>query len=163
MSGLPASGKTTYCEAKAKEHGDIVIHRDEVRQHLRELLGSSDYFPCEPAQEYEFYMQYIRTAINASNKDIWIDQTTIGDAAAMKILRAIKEIIGSSNLNNFKIILEVLLTPLEICKERNAKREKLLRVPNETIESMNKHFHFSMRLAEELWINRISESEEDKI
>ncbi len=144
MSGLPASGKSTYCEAKGKEHGDIIIHRDVVRQHLRELLGSSDYFPCEPGQEYEFYMQYIRTAASASMKDIWIDQTTLSCGAAKKLIYALSKII---NLDEVEINIEILNTPYEVCCERNATREGVARVPDEVMVSMQRGFNISSLLA----------------
>lgn len=138
MSGLPASGKSTYCEAKAKENGDIVIHRDVVRQNLRELLGSEEYFPCSPDEEYAFYMAHIRTAANASKKDIWIDQTTLSEGALRKLISALDAWI---DINKFDIQIEVLETPFDVCIERNSKREGFQCVPEDVMKSMNRGFN----------------------
>lgn len=140
MSGLPASGKSMFCETKAKENGDIVIHRDVVRQQLRELLGSSDYFPCSAENEYAFYMAHIRAAAMASIKDIWIDQTTINNRALRKLLTALDSVI---DLVEFEIVIEVMETPYEICCQRNAVREGFACVPDKTMKSMMRNFFIS--------------------
>lgn len=148
MSGLPASGKSTYCEKHGRENGDIVIHRDEVRNHLRELLGSEEYFPCSPDAEYAFYMSYIRTAATASDKDIWIDQTTLSNGAAKKLIQALDFAVplDEDYEPEVDIIIEILHTPFEVCLERNANREGFARVPDETMQSMNRGFGISTKL-----------------
>lgn len=138
MSGLPASGKSTYCEKHGRTNGDIVIHRDEVRNHLRELLGSDEYFPCSPDEEYAFYMGYIRTAANASKKDIWIDQTTLSEGALKKLILALDAWI---DIKVFDIQIEVLETPFDVCVERNSKREGYQCVPEDVMKSMNRGFN----------------------
>lgn len=41
MSGLPASGKSTYVNANARPE-DTVLHRDDLRQQLRQETGRLD-------------------------------------------------------------------------------------------------------------------------
>lgn len=140
MCGLPASGKSTYCE----EHGknDIIIHRDVVRQHLRELVNSTEYFPTNADVEYMFLMNYVRAAYWGSNKDIWIDQTTLSNGAAVKLITRLAEII---NFENVSIHFHIMKTPFETCMERNNKREGFARVSDKTMKSMAMDFRINPR------------------
>lgn len=139
MVGVPASGKSTYCD----KHGadDIVIHRDVVRQHLRELVKSNEYFPIDAGAEYEFYMGYIRAAYVGTEKDIWIDQTTLSAGAALKLLKGLQKFI---DLNKVCLYFHIMDTPAAVCKERNAKRVGYSRVPDDVLDRMAYGFTFSV-------------------
>lgn len=143
MSGLPASGKSTFCEEKSRENGDIVIHRDYVRAQLREMLKSNEAFPTENWIEYDFFINWVVAAINATKKDVWIDQTTLNAGALNKLLHALSD--RDIKLQNFNIIIEKIDTPLDLCIDRDAKRTGFERVTGEVICSMARAFHMSIR------------------
>jgi predicted kinase len=134
MSGLPASGKSTYAESR-RAPKVAVFHRDDFRQYLREQFGTTDYFPCSEKEEYRQWANVITAAlIAAPDWDIYIDQTTLTTKAAIKLINAIK---GALTPND-QVFFIVCHCALDICKERNAKREGYARVPEQTIDNMHK-------------------------
>lgn len=141
MSGLPASGKSTYCENAGGTRGDLVIHRDDIRAELRKALGSKEVFPCSAKEEYDYFIQYLATAINGSDKDVWIDQTTLSAGSAVKLIKSLGKFIDWSD---FKITFEVIHTPLDICIARDAVRSGFEHVTEEVIRNMNKGFNITL-------------------
>lgn len=137
MSGLPASGKSTYANAHA-HWGDVVLHRDEFRDHLRAELHSDDYFPCSAAEEYRRWAETIRHHLTrAPGVDVYIDQTTLTQKALDKLVRAIQPALTP----NDQLFIVVCHCCKPICMKRNAARESFARVPDKVMESM----HDSMR------------------
>ena len=123
MCGLPASGKTTYI-SKWAFTDDRVVHRDEVRAMLRKRLNSDQYFPCSADEEYGYFLDACRyAAIEASGRgvDLWIDQTTLSNGSAHKLLKGLNALQPLYTTFNM-IVFEQVCTPLAVCLERNAKR-----------------------------------------
>lgn len=139
MCGLPASGKSTFADLHGQN--DIVIHRDKVREQLRIMLKSNETFPTGNWVEYDFFINWVVTAINATNGDIWIDQTTLNAGALNKLLHALNKRI--QNLDNFNFVIEKIDTPIEVCIERDSHRTGFERVTESVIRSMNNGFTLS--------------------
>lgn len=141
MSGLPASGKSTYCNKRGTAEGATVIHRDDVRAILREQLNSTEVFPCPADQEYDFFITYVVEKIAWTKGDVWIDQTTLSTGAALKLLFALDRKI---HLEDFAICFEVIHTPVDVCVERDAKRTGYEHVTEEIIRNMSNGFNISL-------------------
>lgn len=143
LSGLPASGKTTYLSKWTIPEYNIIAHRDDVRQALRNLLGTNEYFPCSSEEEFRFYINFITAAMQVNSaeewrRDVWIDQTSLTSSSIAKLLNAIDPIY---NLNHFdNIIIKMLHTPYKTCLRRNASRTGHERVPDDVMYSMNESF-----------------------
>lgn len=145
MCGLPASGKTTYI-SKWAFADDRVVHRDEVRAALRERFHSDQYFPCSADEEYGYFLDACRyAAIDAAGRgvDLWIDQTTLSNGSAHKLLKGLNSLLSLYTTFNM-IIFEQVCTPLAVCLERNAKRTGFECVPEDTMLSMAKSYLLDM-------------------
>ena len=145
MCGLPASGKTTYI-SKWAFTDDRVVHRDEVRAMLRKRLHSDQYFPCSADEEYGYFLDACRyAAIDASGRgvDLWIDQTTLSNGSAHKLLKGLNALQPLYTTFNM-IVFEQVCTPLAVCLERNAKRTGFECVPEDTMISMAKSYLLDM-------------------
>lgn len=142
MSGLPASGKTTYTKTLPNT---ITIHRDEWRAAERERLGSSDYFP-HGKHEYVYWAEHMASIIRDNpNANICIDQTTINEGAAYKVLINLLGRVPEIFTKDLTVRVISIWTPLDVCLERNAAREGAAHVPEDIIRSMSKHYHISQK------------------
>lgn len=143
MSGLPASGKTTYTKQVPPEV--LVIHRDEWRNMVREQMGSQDYYPHgSSAKEYTAWLDYLAAQLKANRgRDILIDQVTPSNASALKLLNGLvskARLVFTSTLTVHFIVIH---TPIAVCKERNALRTGFEHVPDEAIDGMARGFCIS--------------------
>lgn len=134
MSGLPASGKSTW----ARNHavwGDFVCSRDDFRATLRTKYDKQDYYPCSAAQEYfEWALSLKDILILAPKTDVYIDQTTMTFGSFKKLIKAIEPALTNDDTINVVFIH----TPFHICLARNAIREGYQRVPKDIMQSMSK-------------------------
>jgi predicted kinase len=141
MSGLPASGKSTFVEGRCC--GDVnacYFSRDIFRDDLRFVLRSENYFPVDSRTETVLLTTRLRNLLEQTEADdIWIDQTTIGQNALGKILG----IIGPALREDDTIIVEVINTPYNVCFERNRLRENGC-VPADTMFQMGQTFSTSI-------------------
>lgn len=137
MSGIPASGKSTYIEDRQRgaKWGDIVLHRDEFRDCLRRALDTEEYFPCPTDHEWRYWIGHVNShLIQAHNVDVWIDQTTNGTGALKKLYDAL------FITKNDYLVIHIFETPYSECLARNAQREGRARVPEKTMASMHEGF-----------------------
>lgn len=103
------------------------ISRDEVRFSM--LSDTDDYFAKEDAVFTEF-IKRINNAIADSNiYNIIVDATHLNWASRNKTLRNL-------HLENCKVIAVVFNTPLNVCLDRNEKREGRAKVPRGVIRRM---------------------------
>jgi len=135
MSAPPASGKSTYIAAN-KADSDIVLSRDEMRNNMRTLTGSKDYFPASAAVEWDAWIKYITAYGIKQDADIWIDQTTASTGSFNKLIKALNLLLTSKDF----VILELVNTPMSVSLERNAARDAETRVPDHIITGMYKTF-----------------------
>ena len=132
-SGIPASGKSTYIADHA-ELCNIVLHRDDFRAQVRDILGTTAYFPLPSNEEWTLWLTTINTRLlHSPHIDFYIDQTTIGTKALAKLLR------GLFLTGNDIIIVHKFNTPLEVCLELNACRTGHEFVPEDVIVDMHRN------------------------
>ena len=144
MSGIPASGKSTYIEDHAVE-GSIVLSRDNYRTFIRQTLGSDKYFPISEKGESEGWYNLIAETIDATHylTDIWIDQTTI-------TIQSLKHLLyGVPIRNDTPTAVVHMNTPIADCIARNAQRTGFDRVPNDVILRMNSQYNLSYAMIRE--------------
>ena len=124
--GIPGSGKSTF--AKKIANNKVIISRDEIRFSL--LKEGEDYFKHE-TQVFKTFIKRINEAIanEEGAENIIIDATHLTLAARMKVLNRL-------NLTKCYLYAICFDVPLEVCLERNNKREGRAKVPEDTIKNM---------------------------
>ena len=142
MSGLPGSGKSTFMRAYAQP-SDVVVSRDNVRNRIREELGSKDYFPIAADAEYRCWILECANAVKQSRVnghcDVWFDQTSLNAGSIIKFLNALTAEVGD-NLEDYHICVEAIHTPLNTCIERDSHRTGFEHVGEEVIRKMHRGF-----------------------
>ena len=126
MCGVPASGKSSYIKEHANPE-DLVVSRDEIRFSM--IAPGIPYF----SKEKEVFNEFCNRINNGIGKYkvIWADATHLNNSSRWKLLY---------NINRFdfeEIDFVAIETPLEVCLERNAPREEMKRVPEDSIRSMS--------------------------
>lgn len=129
LSGVPGSGKSYWAKNKFMPYipNTAYISRDEVRFSM--LTDSDEYFAKEDAVFAEFITR-INTAIaNEKIHNIIVDATHLNWASRNKTLRNL-------HLKDCQVVAVVFNTPLEMCLNRNEKREGRAKVPRGVIRRM---------------------------
>ena len=129
MSGVPASGKSTWAHEFAQQNGIAYVSRDEIRFHL--LKPEDDYFAHETEVLNTFYATI--TSLLASGKDVIADATHLNYIA--------RKICIDNTFAAKDVILVKIDTELRDCIERNRMREGRQRVPENVIYNMFKKFN----------------------
>lgn len=134
MCGMPASGKSTFARKLVDNNNNICyVSRDEIRFSI--IKNDEDYF----SHEKEVFKKFVITIAEnlKAEHDVIADATHLNRFSRNKLIRAIDQYI-----TNYTIEYVVLMTPLEICMERNAAREGRARVPDSIMKSMAKNFEY---------------------
>jgi predicted kinase len=127
MVGVPASGKSTYAKRLMEvSDNSVYISRDEIRF---SLLGAKDGYFAKEDQVFRTYISKINEAL-ALGKDVYADATHIDGSSRVKVLRQVK-------YPCHKVAI-VMLQPLQMCLERNAKRLGRTRVPDKAVVAMHR-------------------------
>lgn len=133
--GIPGSGKSTEARRMAESlatRGITVeyISRNELRFSM--ISDESEYF----SKEKEVFSKFVEKMNNSLNKNdcTIIDATHISKASRAKILRRVKD------LDNVRLLVLYLTTPIDVCMRQNDLRTGRERVPHEVIEKMAKQF-----------------------
>lgn len=121
--GLPSSGKSTFVEKLAKQHGLVVIHPDSIR---KELTGSVE-DQSKNAEVFKLAFERMNAALVAG-KDVVFDSCAQSRERRKPILKIAKE-------HDAFIVAIVFDVGLEIAKERNSKRDRV--VPEFVLERMH--------------------------
>lgn len=135
LSGLPGSGKSTWAaRLMMAAHPETAIwhSRDKIRFGL---LGETDnYFACED-KVVSLWHKGLQASLDAPFiKVIIADATHLSDRSRNRTLKGLNLPTGTEVIN---VVFDV---PIEVCKERNAKREGRERVPDSAIDKMFKAF-----------------------
>lgn len=122
LQGIPGSGKTTWSRKFLKGKKDWVrINRDD----LRDMRG--DYWVPEQ-EKYITDLEFgaLRTAMS-HNYNIIFDSTNLNPKTIKKIqdeVTQFNEFFGEFIKDPYEIEFKLMDTPLEVCIERDAKRER---------------------------------------
>lgn len=131
MVGIPGSGKSTYAkQSLLKINPDWeYVSRDEVRYQY--VSDQEHYFD----HEYEVYKEFCnRISMHLAN-----DKTVIADAT--HLTRASRsKLLASLDILPDKVYVVVVNTPFELCMERNAGREGIIRVPDKVMYQMKNNY-----------------------
>ena len=103
LCGLPCSGKSTFI---GKQQGSI-LRCDEWK------INNPNH-----SQDMSEWRQYLSAMLNKcwDVSDIWIDQPTLGIASFKRFMDGVKLFASD------RVYLHVFHTPIEVVKERNARR-----------------------------------------
>ena len=125
LSGIPASGKSTFC-SYLQANGMLVVSSDAIR---KELFGDES---IQKAPNKVFKIAYDHMQENGSKKfDCAFDATNLTTALRKKVISAMRPY--------YDFILCYYFQPnLAECLERNSKRDR--KVPDKVIESMVQKF-----------------------
>lgn len=126
LAGLPACGKSTFARRLETEpHAAIVICPDEFRK----VITGQDFF--RPAEEFVWatVKATVRTILTYRDKFVCVDATNLTVGSRKQWVDIAKEL---------EIPIDIMWfdTPIEVCLERNEKRER--KVPVSIIENMEK-------------------------
>lgn len=123
LVGIPGSGKSTYVDRLVKGTDKyVVIHPDSIRE---ELTGS--------VQDQSKNAEVFKLAFQRMDAALKSGKNVIFDSCAQSRERR-KAIIQIGKKYNAEIHAAVFKIPLELAKERNAKRDRV--VPNFVLERM---------------------------
>ena len=135
LGGLPASGKSTYAEMLVESGSFYRVCPDLIR---KELYGDEN-IQGDGKQVFSI-AHYQMATIGNLGGNVVFDATNI-NADRRKAL--VKEMRPYFDI----IIFKWFKTPLDICKDRNAKRDRV--VPEEVLKRM--WFNFEAPTMEEGW------------
>ena len=128
LVGIPAVGKDTWAREYIKKHPYTVIHSsDDIRE---ELYGDASR-QGSPIKVFE-QMRSRTLRDLRTGKDVIYNATNIKYKDRKSILSQLKKI------DNLTCYCKIFVAPVEVCKERNAKRERV--VPDFVYDRMLKSF-----------------------
>ncbi|GAA6622224.1 AAA family ATPase [Scytonema sp. NUACC26] len=139
LIGVPGSGKSTLALELANNGHYIIVSTDEIRA---QLYGDATIQGVWSEVETEAIAQI--SAALQSQKGVIYDATNCKRSFRMDFLQKVSTI---EPLQNPTWVAWYLDTPINICMERNQKRDRV--VPQEIIESMSKSLHNFPPLAAE--------------
>lgn len=130
MCGIPGSGKSTYAKKLIEMHPDWkYVSRDEVRYEY--ITDQAHYFDHENEVYKEFCNRIDMHLLNGCT--VIADATHLNKASRDKLLRSLTAPID-------KKVVIVVNTAFTICMERNAVREGITRVPDQSMYRMKNIF-----------------------
>lgn len=128
LVGIPAVGKDTWARKYKEKHPEVVIHSsDDIRE---ELYGDASH-QGSPIKVFEQMRSRTLRDLRAG-KDVIYNATNIKYKDRKSILSQLKKI------DNLTCYCKIFVAPVEVCKERNAKRERV--VPDFVYDRMLKSF-----------------------
>ena len=149
MSGVPGSGKSTWVREQISKFGGVHCSRDEIRFSL--LKEDEDYFAHENEVVKIWFEKVNEARSNPEVKNIYIDATHLTERARKKTISELPE-------GDYDIITVFFQIPLEVCLERNSKREGRAFVPPSIIKSMWESYNDHTTLTDMMHI-RLEDSE----
>ena len=128
LVGIPAVGKDTWAREYKEKHPEVVIHSsDDIRE---ELYGDASH-QGSPIKVFELMRSRTLRDLRAG-KDVIYNATNIKYKDRKSILSQLKKI------DNLTCYCKIFVAPVEVCKERNAKRDRV--VPDFVYDRMLQSF-----------------------
>ena len=124
MCGLPGSGKTTIARQIAADLNAVVISSDSIRE---ELYGDES-VQGNPSVVFDTLYSRAHAAI-VDNLSVILDATNVKKRDRARVFKEFPD---------NEIAAFVINTPVEVCKQRNGERERV--VPEYVIDRMAKSF-----------------------
>ena len=134
--GISGSGKTTWCNANSHP-GDIVLDSDAMRQ---QLWGDAN-DQQNPAAVFAAMKTQAIAALK-NNHNVYYCATNLAAKYRILLLKELRQ-----QVKEVQCKAVVFGVPIEVCKERNAARER--QVPNEVIK--RQMLQFQIPFAAEGW------------
>lgn len=128
--GLPASGKSTYA-GKLKEQGYHIHSSDVIREELTGDVNAQD-------KNTDVF-----TVLHKRVKDDLVNGISCVYDATNMCMKRRKAFLDEIKKYNCRKKCVLFVIPVEVCKERNANRER--KVPDEVFDKMIKQFDAPMR------------------
>jgi predicted kinase len=123
LVGIPGSGKSTWRDVFLKKNPDFVlIHPDSIR---KELTGNEE----DQSKNDEVF----KLAFKRMDEALKAGKSVVFDSCAQNKKRR-KPIIEIAKTNGARVFAMTFRIPLELAKERNSKRERV--VPEFVLERM---------------------------
>lgn len=135
LVGIPASGKSTLTK-EYSEKSYTILSSDEIRLQIASENGYHPYDQEKIGELNGMVFEYIRkTAFSLlkEGKNVVLDATNLGRKKR-------KNILSQLNKTRCKKTCILMITPKDICIERNRKREGIAKVPDESMENMLRNF-----------------------
>ena len=129
MCGLPGSGKTTIARQIAADLDAVVIASDSIRE---ELYGDES-VQGNPSVVFDTLYSRAHAAID-DNLSVILDATNVKKRDRARVFQEFPD---------NEIAAFVINTPVEVCKQRNGERERV--VPEYVIDRMAKSFELPTR------------------
>ena len=127
MCGCPASGKSVKAKELVNSWSSVkYVSRDEIRFSM--LEEKDEYFNKEKAVWTKYVMEVQDGVDNYEN--------TIADATHLNWASR-RKLINALRLKDINVNCYFFSTPLEVCLERNSKREGRANVPETVIRNMH--------------------------
>ena len=122
MSGIPGSGKSTEARKIFELTSALIVNTDDIRKMMYgdaavQGNGSKVFAVAHNHIAKELYQ----------GKDVIFDATNITTYSRKQVVTRYR--------GNVKLVCVYMDTPVEICKERNSRRERF--VPEDVIDSMH--------------------------
>lgn len=136
MVGIPAQGKSSFCQMYAQNVGGIWVSRDIIR--FKFLKKGDSYF----SKEKEVYKEFVRQIKEGldNDKEVYADATHITLASRTKLLRA----LGTS-LKDCEV--DAMILPVDLhkaLKNNELRRGSRSYVPPQVIIDMAKRYETPM-------------------
>ena len=133
LVGIPAVGKDTWVHEYKKKHPNIIVHSsDDIRE---ELYGDASH-QGSPVKVFEI-MRARTLGDLRGGRDVIYNATNIKYKDRKSILSQVKRIKG------VECICKIFVAPVEVCKERNAARDRVVPdfVYDRMLQSFQMPFH----------------------
>lgn len=131
--GTPGCGKSTFLKNQIKRNAGVRISRDDIRFNL--VNENEDYFSHE-TEVFNIFIQKIKDALKTYT-NVYVDATHLNWASRRKLLSHLGLLQTNPEDRDIGINVFYFNVPLDVCLERNKKREGRCVVPDTAVKRMH--------------------------